>query len=149
MRGEPPAQCGRSLHKWDGPGQFARPDFLIYDNNVDWEQDIDAQPLAVIRVDGPVHDKRKQKQKDKIQAQEFLDRGIKVFVVRNEWLLGAEHVVTKKARKWISIQLPDWIYTAIVLVIDICIKNDQAYKRYLKDKEVKHYLGNISYVRPV
>lgn len=125
-------------HAWTESGMFARPDFLIY-NGSDYFDG--KQPVAVVRIDGPVHDKRAQRIKDRFQAQNFLDVGIKVFIFRNEWLLGAEHIVTKKQKKWIPIQFPDFIYTAMALVVVICCRDDEAYRKYLSDKEVKHYLG--------
>lgn len=140
MRSEPPEQCLRGLHKWTESGQFARPDFLIYGNSSK-DEDIDDQPIAVVRIDGPVHDTRKQRQKDKIQAKSFLDIGIKVFIFRNSWLLGAEHIVTRKMKRWIPNQLPDFIYTALALVVVLCCRNDDAYRKYLSDKEVRHYIG--------
>ena len=113
-------------------GQFARPDFLMY---------LDDVPIAVVRIDGPVHDKRRQIMKDKFQTQSFLDIGIKVFLIRNEWLLGAQHVIGKKVKKWVPIQLPDWIYEAIAARVWRACINDGMYRQYLSDKEVKYYLG--------
>ena len=113
-------------------GQFARPDFLMY---------LDDVPIAVVRIDGPVHDKRRQIMKDKFQTQSFLDIGIKVFLIRNEWLLGAQHVIGKKVKKWVPIQLPDWIYEAVAARIWRACINDGMYRQYLSDKEVKYYLG--------
>lgn len=126
------------MHKWTEPGQFARPDFLILESEAPMFTN---EPIAVIRIDGPVHDKRAQRVKDRFQAQNFLDIGIKVFIFRNEWLLGAQHSVIKKQKKWFPIQFPDFVYTALALVVVICCRDDQAYRRYLSDKEVKHFLG--------
>ena len=134
-RSEAPEQCNIGFHKWTEPGQYARPDFLIY-NDLD-----EKQPIACVRIDGPVHDKRRQIMKDRFQAHNFLDSNIKVFIFRNEWLLGAQHIVGKKLKKWIPIQMPDFVYTALALVVVLCSRDDVAYKRYLEDKEVRHYLG--------
>jgi len=124
----------RGRHDWNGPGSFARPDFLLYDEN---EENI----VACIRVDGPVHDTRRQKQKDKFQAQSFVDAGILVFVIRNEWLLGAEHIIGKKSKKWIPIQYPNFIYTSLALYILRCCEDADLYEEYLLDREVKYHLG--------
>ena len=63
-RSEAPEQCAVGKHKWE-PGMFARPDFLIYEVN-DVLGDI---LVAVVRIDGPIHDSRRQKIKDKFQVQ--------------------------------------------------------------------------------
>lgn len=135
-RSEAPEQCNRGFHKWTEPGQFARPDFLIYSAGDD-----DDHPIACVRIDGPVHDRRAQRVKDRFQAQSFLDAGIKVFLFRNEWLLGAQHIIGKKTKKWVPIQFPDFIYTSLALVVVLCCRNDEAYYKYLTDKEVRYYLG--------
>ena len=131
-RSEAPERCVFG-HQWTEPGQFARPDFSLVDENGDI--------IAVIRVDGPVHDKRAQRIRDRFQAQSFLDCNIKVFLFRNEWLLGAQHIIAKKSKKWIPIQMPDFIYTALALVVVLCCRNDETYNKYLSDKEVQNYLG--------
>lgn len=131
-RSEAPEKCPIGRHEWTEIGQFARPDFLIY--YVD-------KPVACVRIDGPVHDKRRQIMKDRFQAQSFLDRDIKVFVIRNEWLLGAQHIIGKKVKKWVPIQFPDWVYESMVVYIWMCIIDNTMYRQYLSDKEVRHYLG--------
>lgn len=131
-RSEAPEKCPIGRHDWTEPGQFARPDFLIY---------IDDKLLACVRIDGPVHDKKTQRIKDRFQAQSFLDDGIKVFVIRNEWLLGAQHIIYKKSKKWLPIQFPNWVYESMALNIWLCCLDNTMYRKYLSDKEVKHYLG--------
>jgi len=120
-------------HQWTEPGQFARPDFLIYGE--------DNTPVGVVRVDGPVHDRVRQKVKDKFQTKSFLVDGIKVFIIRNEWLLGAQHVIGKKVKKWVPIQLPDWIYRAYAYEVVMGCMYPEYYEKYISDKEVRHYLG--------
>lgn len=132
-RSEAPEVCGVGRHKWTEPGQFARPDFLLY---VD-----DTRPIACIRIDGPVHDKRVQRVKDRFQAQSFLDQGIKVFLIRNEWLLGSQHIITKKTKKWVPTQMPDWIYMSYAQMIWLCCIDEAMYRQYLSDKDIKYLLG--------
>jgi hypothetical protein len=79
--------------------------------------------------------------KDRFQAQSFLDDGIKVFVIRNEWLLGSQHVIHGKLKRWIPIQFPNWIYEAIAVHIWLCCLDETLYRKYLSDKEVSHFLG--------
>lgn len=133
-RSEAPERCMRGHHPWTEPGQFARPDFLLYDGS---EENI----IACIRVDGPVHDTKRQRTKDKFQAQSFIDAGILVFVLRNEWLLGAEHIIGKKLKKWVPIQFPNFIYGSIALMILKCCEDADLYEEYLSDTEVKFHLG--------
>lgn len=132
-KSEAPERCFRGGHKWTELGQFARPDFSLLDEDGDIK--------AVVRIDGPVHDKRRQIMKDRFQAQSFLDCGIKVFIIRNEWLLGAQHVIGKKIKKWMPIQLPDWIYRAYAYEVVMGCMYPEYYEQYLKDKDVRSYLG--------
>ena len=129
-----PEKCGIGRHQWTEPGQFARPDFLIYSN--------DDEPVGVVRIDGPVHDRVRQKAKDKFQVKSFLDSGIKVFIVRNEHLLGAQHNMNKKRKStWFPVRFPDWHYMSLALFIVLATQHDEYYEKYISDKDVRYYLG--------
>ena len=55
---------------------FARPDILITGGP-------DNKTLGVIRIDGAIHQKKRIKNKDYFQTRNFLDQGVKVFIVEN------------------------------------------------------------------
>ncbi len=57
-------------------GEFARPDIIITSS--------DSKRIAVIRVDGGVHEKKKRKIYDYFQTMKFFECGVQVFIVKNE-----------------------------------------------------------------
>ena len=69
-----PPQCAIGKHKFVDK-QVARPDIII--------SSMDKKTKGVIRIDGPVHQKRKVKNKDFWQTKMFIEQGVRVFIVEN------------------------------------------------------------------
>ena len=86
----------------DDSGHLSRPDFILDFNNdearLQYRKDVQyhrldniklyqseyLKKIGVIRLDGSIHDKHKQMIKDYWQLQGFKEKGVKVFIVRNE-----------------------------------------------------------------
>lgn len=95
-------------------GHLSRPDFLLdYDGK---------KKLGIIRVDGKVHDKIKATRiRDYHILNSFKERGIKIFIVKNEMLLKR---TVKEIREF-------------VIDIDEMMKDDSLYSKYEKSKGFK------------
>lgn len=57
------------------PKLFARPDIIITSS--------DNKTIGVIRIDGNIHQKKRIKNKDYWQTTNFLEAGVRVFIVNN------------------------------------------------------------------
>jgi len=117
----PPEQCWAGAHKWT-KGEFCRPDLVLHKGKFD----------AVVRVDGSIHDKKKNIKVDHIQNKTLLEHGIKVFIIRNE------QIVEYSNRKLRVID--NWIPMAYASMIWLMMDKDKLYKElYLKSGHWKEF----------
>jgi hypothetical protein len=135
-------------------GKFAIPDFILVKTNYDEILDdngkirtIKEETLGIVRVDGPVHDKKRIIIRDKFQVKNFLDRKIKVFIVDNAEIDGREplrKIHTKKLKVIMRapnyIQ-PPYIHLAMAKFFWDCMNDDKLYKLYMSEGDIKYRLG--------
>lgn len=120
---EMPSRCGLCNISFQGidKGCISRPDFILDLDCYDEHNGIlNFKKIAVLRIDGAVHDRIKSTRiSDYHILQSFRDRGIKVFIIRNETFV-------EKTVK----ELRD-IFTDIKLMME----NDALYEKYINTNE--------------
>ena len=86
----------------DDSGHLSRPDFILDFNNdearLQYRKDVQyhrldniklyqseyLKKIGVVRIDGSIHDKKRQKIKDYWQYMSFKEKGVKVFIIQND-----------------------------------------------------------------
>lgn len=125
---EMPDKCAfcKITFKGIDKGCISRPDYILDFN----DGKIDLKKIGILRIDGAVHDRIKATRiSDYYIWQAFKERGIKVFIIRNETFL---ELTVKELRE-------------IFQGIKVCMLSNDAYDRYARSKEFEEltYCGDI------
>jgi hypothetical protein len=123
---EMPSQCALCKISFKGieKGCISRPDFILDFSDFDSSVQIrnKRSRIGILRIDGAVHDRIKATRiSDYHILQSFKERGIKVFIIKNEEL--AEKTI-KEIREMFS-------------NIKLMMEDDNLYDKYINSKEYK------------
>lgn len=126
---EMPDKCAFCKISFKGidKGCISRPDYIL-DFNID--NKIDLKKIGILRIDGAVHERIKATRiSDYYIWQAFKDRGIKVFILKNETFL---ELTVKELRDMFA-------------GIKVCMLSNDAYDRYTRSKEFEEltFCGDI------
>ena len=152
-----PELCPIGRHRMDGAyGKIAVPDFILIKkrhelgpvpkNSNEIRQTSTYEELGIIRVDGPIHEKKRIEIRDKFQTQNFLKRGIKVFVVDNSEIDGREPIRKIKTKHLKLVMrapnfiMPPWIHLTMAKFFWDCMNNSKLYETYINDPDIKYRL---------